>query len=1087
MLVGSDDTVPASNPPDDEPPEAVAGDRYQLGAELGRGGMGRVVEAFDVQLKRTVALKEVLPRGGPGIQRRFMREVQITARLEHASIVPLYDSGVTADGRPFYVMRRVTGRPLDEMVARTRGLGERLALLPAMLAAIDAVAHAHRRGVIHRDLKPANILVGELGETVVIDWGLAKMIGEPDDEGDDTIVAADSLQTQMGSVFGTPGFMPPEQARGEELGTRADVYALGATLYQLLSGKPPHAGTSATEVLSSTRNHALAPLAREAPGVPPELVAIVDKALAFDAKQRYPNAAALGEDVRRFNTGQLVAAHHYTSRQRLQRFARRNRAPLGVAALAMVAGAVLAWYGVHQIVTERDLATAAREDALNQKQAAELVRDRLVERQDTLTITRAAASLDTNPTETIAVLKGLAPSSAKLGDAKGIARAAVLRGAASVMQTSTETTISLELSPDASRLAQTTRDGLVHIWDLDRRRLMLQKTYSGFPHALWVNGGKSVLVMTQKRPPELIDLATSVSEPLPIVPLLFGEATDAGDRVVALDEHSNALLVDVSARTATPLWPGHKCGQLGIAGDGSWIMLNDDQHVVLLDATGKELTHHDGKVHFAVTSKTNKVAVMDADGIYEAPIAAGATWTHLATPPSPPTLIIYRGDHLVALLYSFDLVEWTKLGTTHPIGNVDPVFFPLVEAADDRLVVASSEGVLHVLDGLGHTILHIPAILPSIRVVARRDHSRVVAVGAGMIVDYDFDTFMPRQITAQEGSAFVDDDTILLWSQSTDDWGWYDIPSRKTTPLKFDLKGLLIGLGVEPATGRVLFVERGGPIERLVVVGKHDGVHEIAQGKALFGRLMEDNVIIFAHGTGELLASTGDGTPPRSIAKLEGTVSGLTPLGNRRYAAVSNRGEALRGNYETGDIERAHLDDATSMFVGNDHRGHPVIAADNRLLVWDRDVVEVAHFDQTIIEIEAVLGGMLVSLADHSSLVVELRPGGEQHRLLPAAHEVTAVSDLDGDTVAGFSTTAQIVVIDLPQRSRWTLPSRYEGTSVGISPNGKWILQRARDHHLLWQLPMPSADLSAWYDEQTNATEDVDGLLTWPWQTPAKP
>ncbi|HET9992674.1 MAG TPA: serine/threonine-protein kinase, partial [Kofleriaceae bacterium] len=210
--------------PDIAPPFEL---RYRLGAELGRGGMGRVVEAFDTQLGRTVALKEVLPRGTSTIDRRFEREVQITARLEHPSIVPLYDAGTMPDGRPFYVMRRVTGRPLDELIARADDLEERLALLPNLLAAMDAIAHAHKRGIIHRDLKPANILVGDNGETVVIDWGLAKVIGEDDtDPGDGAIIpaAADSLQTIAGAVFGTPGFMAPEQARGEELGPRGDVF-----------------------------------------------------------------------------------------------------------------------------------------------------------------------------------------------------------------------------------------------------------------------------------------------------------------------------------------------------------------------------------------------------------------------------------------------------------------------------------------------------------------------------------------------------------------------------------------------------------------------------------------------------------------------------------------------------------------------------------------------------------------------------------------------------------------------------------------------------------------------------------------------
>src|SRR5213078_1950865 len=180
--------------------------------------------------------------------------------------VPLYDAGVMVDGRPFYVMRRVSGRPLDQLMAGAVELGERLTLLPALLSAIDAIAHAHRRGVIHRDLKPANILVGDLGEVVVIDWGLAKVIGEDDERGDSSAMPSDSLRTQVGSVFGTPGFMAPEQARGEELDPRSDVYALGATLYQLLAGAPPHAGPSATEVIARTGSRDVTPVDVVAPG-----------------------------------------------------------------------------------------------------------------------------------------------------------------------------------------------------------------------------------------------------------------------------------------------------------------------------------------------------------------------------------------------------------------------------------------------------------------------------------------------------------------------------------------------------------------------------------------------------------------------------------------------------------------------------------------------------------------------------------------------------------------------------------------------------------------------------------------------------
>ncbi|HEX7702197.1 MAG TPA: serine/threonine-protein kinase, partial [Kofleriaceae bacterium] len=175
------DERPGSKPRAPEEPLAppFGHARYEVGAEIARGGMGRVVEATDTLLGRTVALKETLGANDEAL-RRFRREIYITARLEHPSIVPVHDAGTRPDGSPFYVMRKVTGRPLTELIGAATTLEARLALLPHVVAAAQAIAHAHRRGVIHRDIKPSNILVGELGETVVIDWGLAKVIGEPD-------------------------------------------------------------------------------------------------------------------------------------------------------------------------------------------------------------------------------------------------------------------------------------------------------------------------------------------------------------------------------------------------------------------------------------------------------------------------------------------------------------------------------------------------------------------------------------------------------------------------------------------------------------------------------------------------------------------------------------------------------------------------------------------------------------------------------------------------------------------------------------------------------------------------------------------
>ena len=175
-------TITGAPVPDVAPPAMPAHDRYELGPEIARGGMGRVVEATDTRLGRVVALKEVLAMDAD-VLRRFARETRITAKLEHPSIVPLHDAGTTPGGMPYYVMRKISGRPLEHLVAKADTLSQRLVLVPHIVAAAQAVAHAHERGVVHRDIKPSNILVGELGETIVIDWGLAKAIGEPDEPG----------------------------------------------------------------------------------------------------------------------------------------------------------------------------------------------------------------------------------------------------------------------------------------------------------------------------------------------------------------------------------------------------------------------------------------------------------------------------------------------------------------------------------------------------------------------------------------------------------------------------------------------------------------------------------------------------------------------------------------------------------------------------------------------------------------------------------------------------------------------------------------------------------------------------------------
>jgi WD40 repeat protein len=313
-------------------------DHYEVGEERARGGLGKIVEAEDLRLGRTVAIKELLHVDEKSA-RRFIREARLTARLQHPSIVPVHEAGRWPTGEPFYTMKMVSGRSLKEAMAEKRTLRERLSLLPNILAVAEAIAYAHSQRVIHRDLKPSNILVGEFGETVVVDWGLAKDLAEPVDSDLGTPVGpyrtlpAGDL-TAVGAVMGTPAYMPPEQARGENVDERADVYALGAILYHLLCGTSPFSGSSA-EVISQVKEASPRPVLEVVPDAPADLAAIVTRAMEREPSNRYAHAGLLAEDLARFQTGQLVRVHGYSIAELVKRWVRRNRS-LTVATAAFV-------------------------------------------------------------------------------------------------------------------------------------------------------------------------------------------------------------------------------------------------------------------------------------------------------------------------------------------------------------------------------------------------------------------------------------------------------------------------------------------------------------------------------------------------------------------------------------------------------------------------------------------------------------------------------------------------------------------------------------------------------------------------------
>jgi hypothetical protein len=1090
MATGSG--APILGPPPAMPAAPPA--RYQLGAEIARGGMGRVVDATDTTLGRTVAFKEALTTDVDSL-RRFDRETQITAKLEHPSIVPVHDAGRSSNGAPFYVMRKVSGRPLERMVAQAETLGQRLELIPHIIATAQAIAHAHARGIVHRDIKPSNILVDELGETVVIDWGLAKVIGEPDEaiHARPLVDLADTLKTRAGIVFGTPGFMAPEQLRGAPVDEGCDVYALGATLYHLLSRKPPHHAKTADEMMKAAVAAPPTPIRDLVEGVPPELSTIVDKALAHDPRVRYQNARALAEDLQRFLAGQLVAAHHYSPREKLRRFIRRNRG-LSIAVGALV---VVGLAAVINIVHQKHRADAAASLARDERAKAEQAAREERVRADQLTLSQARLLVDLDPTQAVAAMKPLArdPEARKQywHELRAIAAGARAVGVAWTYPVSPHTR-SVQLSKDGARALSAGDDGVIRLHDLVHHTTRQIIDLRAAVQARFADDERRIVAWNDSRI-TIIDAATGRPRELTTAaPILSLEVI--GMTAYWADGKGAMWQLDLAGAAPTAIALPEHVRALAPSPDGRWIALTGDEHLLLYDRTQpaapvSPVTQGDTH-HVAWSSDSDSFST-----IIEQSLSGRSV---LAVTMSPEPRIVQRrmapsakvsarvgsriyvfGDAGVAIIAGSyeesDQAERKRL-EGEAVSLVTGKAGLIVAAATNQLITLSSDGD-HVLPLRGARIEGVAASPSSPYVIAELE---------GRLLAWNLDDIQPRWIADRpNGAEFATADQVITGG-SLEGAGAQAIDVATGTA--HDL-GPWLGLRdvaaiknphappTTPAT--VAFTDEARHVH-LVVPGRP--IDDIADGVDLLGFATADQLVI-AKLDGAVSAYDVERRTAAPLVQRASPLLGLA-WGRGKHAWVAAAfadGTLWRKNLITGHaataprtpaIDPAHLAARDGQLV-IDSEGNVAFLHDADVQIWRAGgaIERLAHAGKPLDalaegdahHIVAFAGDQTVYTIDRDAtdrLVQAAPPLGGTHVAMAADAGLIAV--LDHGTIR---------IVDPLDGQAWSIATPHGVAYVEprISADGRRVLARTAQRLLVWSLYLPETpdQTAAWLETLTNA------------------
>ncbi|MFN0245567.1 MAG: WD40 repeat domain-containing serine/threonine protein kinase [Kofleriaceae bacterium] len=1059
-------------------PPSIPPSRYVLGAEIARGGMGRVVEATDTLLGRVVALKEALSTDPESLE-RFARETRITARLEHPSIVPVHDGGKGPNGMPYYVMRKIEGRPLERLVAQSEKLSDRLYLVRHMVAAAEAIAHAHERGIVHRDIKPSNILVGELGETIVIDWGLAKVIGEEDEptqilgvplqgvtEGD-TMGVERVLTTRAGIVFGTPGFMAPEQLRGGPVDPRWDVYALGATLYHLLSKKPPHHAKSVDEMMRAAVLAPPMPISELVNGVPPVLGTIVDKALAFDPEQRYQDARLLAEDLQRFLGGQLVASHHYTPREKISRYVLQHRYAFivgAVAAAALMVGGAIAFV---RIVNERN---RADHNAIEARRAQKVAEDekRLAEsRSEDLSLSSARSVASTNPTFAIALAKPLVDK--RWREVRAIAAEARAAGVAWSLPAST-TMQSLHFSRDGRRMLGAGEEGTVRLYDLDART---HKTLldAGAPVTarfvddekkvlLWIGARISILDLDDPRGSGRRDIEIDV----PIVSLEV-----VGTSVYWVDVKAALWQMDLGAVAPRQIPLDEGVSMLAASPDQRWIALAGVDHLMLYDR------NEPAKPPMQVLNGTLHALDWAKDGARLA-ILHDNQAVEIAMEPSPYVvhrLTVGERSHVVASNKRVFTIGPTGVGMlsvaqsrprkqlSRPIG---------LEESKDDAIIAGGEEQLVVLTEHGDHNLGAPSGRFSM-VRASPASPYVVALAEDRLLVWNLDELVPRVASTQIATAkFVTGDDLVATTLDGPAQ-WIDL----VTGNRRDLGAwpAILDVVVSPS-GRHAVVVDMAHVAHLIEAGKPPVTIEGTVERAGF---VTDTQVVLA---------TDDGTidiydvPAQKRERLHRHGAKLVSIawGGTAPAFVAVHfvdGMLWRKNLTSGEVTANTVPRTPTSNLRVTAGGDAYFAIGNELRRWPvraRDFAHHATLPFEITSLGAIGSEYLLAFSDGGAayLVSLAKPDAFTDLEESLGRASASMSSITG--LVAVQSRGSIDVLDpLIKPARFRLASGTTYADVQISNDGRRILAKAGSTLVVWDLTLPNnaPETSAWLDKMTNA------------------